>query len=76
MQFVPRNFIVTKVWQIARQASQTCMYHSNAQLLKKKKKKERKKKQHKMERTFVRRETFPFIVFRYSPSLICASETA
>lgn len=42
MQFVPRNFIVTKVWQIARQASQTCMYHSNAQLLKKKRKKRKK----------------------------------
>lgn len=39
MQFVPRNFIITKVWQIARQASQTCMYRSNAQLPKKKEKK-------------------------------------
>lgn len=75
MQFVPRNFIVTKVWQIARQASQTCTYHFNAQLLKRKRRK-KEKKQCKMERTFVRRETFLFIVFQYSPSLICASETA
>lgn len=74
MQFVPRNFIITKVWQIARQASQTCMYRSNAQLPKKKKKKEKAMQ----DGTYVcqTRDILPFIVFQYSPSLICASETA